>query len=625
VEHLSVPTSNPSHGIAEYDQRIGVLERQVVQIEQRDRHLTRARGTLLLLTIVLLILAGLSVGPRVLLLIGSGLSFLALVAVAGFHEHLLQRLNIAKVRARLQHQQRARYARQWSHVPVVEVEVPEECRGLARDLDLFGAHSVYQFVCRSHTPRGREILAQWLLHPADPDEIVQRQQAVRWLSQNRSLRDELELHGCMLAASETGPDALIGWAESPPTYARQPIRRWLIRGLTLAMIGMPIALFAGWLAPDWVLVVYGIVAVNVIVNGLLVGGVHDHFNMITAGKNELKHYAALFEMVDALPEDVDKLRQLRQQLCQNGSDFRTALARLERIMRWGSGRRSSVLGIPYVFAQVLWYWDFHVLEWLERWQAQYGDGVRAWFASLGEFEALCSLATVAEDHPDWCFADVDVTATSFEARALGHPLLPVDACRRNDVSVGPPQTFLLVTGSNMSGKSTLLRAMGVNAALGLAGGPVCADSLRLPCVELATSMRVTDSLSNGISFFFAELRRLKEIVDRAVATSPRRMLYLLDEILQGTNSAERHIAVAKVIGHLLKTNAIGAVSTHDLELADADRLVEFCQTVHFREQFGEEDGQRKMSFDYQLRNGVCPTTNALKLLELVGLHAPDDG
>jgi DNA mismatch repair ATPase MutS len=194
---------------------------------------------------------------------------------------------------------------------------------------------------------------------------------------------------------------------------------------------------------------------------------------------------------------------------------------------------------------------------------------------------------------------------------------------RNDVTVGPPGTFLLVTGSNMSGKSTLLRAIGVNAVLAQAGGPICADGLALPPVELWTSARVQDSLERGVSFFLAELQRLKLVVDaatRAAAAGGPRVMYLLDEILQGTNSAERHIAVLRVIRHLVDHGSIGMVSTHDLDLARSPELTDSCHTVHLRETISTaDDGTERMTFDYTLRPGVAPTTNALKLLKFVGL------
>jgi DNA mismatch repair ATPase MutS len=241
---------------------------------------------------------------------------------------------------------------------------------------------------------------------------------------------------------------------------------------------------------------------------------------------------------------------------------------------------------------------------------------------LGEFEALSSLAVVAHDYPDWVMPDVDESADRLTASELGHPLLPDDTRVVNDVQVGPQNTVLLVTGSNMSGKSTLLRAIGVNAVLAQAGSPVCARRLSMPPLTLATSMRIHDSLEYGVSFYMAELMRLKQIVDQAGSFQQRGnhlLLYLLDEILQGTNSKERHIAVVRVLHYLLDHGAIGAVSTHDLELATAQPLADACTTVHFRETLHDQDADQPMTFDYRLRPGVATTTNALKLLEIVGL------
>ena len=192
----------------------------------------------------------------------------------------------------------------------------------------------------------------------------------------------------------------------------------------------------------------------------------------------------------------------------------------------------------------------------------------------------------------------------------------------NDVSVGPSGTLLLVTGSNMSGKSTLLRSVGTNAVLAQAGAPVCAKRLSMPPLRVVTSMRVTDSLKDGVSLFLAEVMRLKQIVDMArrfTQKSKQTMLYLLDEVLQGTNTAERHIAVRRVLSHMLGLRTIGAVSTHDLQLATDPALAANCCMVHFRESFSKASGNLQMTFDYKMRPGVATTTNALKLLSMVGL------
>jgi DNA mismatch repair ATPase MutS len=281
--------------------------------------------------------------------------------------------------------------------------------------------------------------------------------------------------------------------------------------------------------------------------------------------------------------------------------------------------------LSHFVAQSVLLWDFHVLALLERWQRRNGQLVRCWFEALSEWEALASLATLAHDNPTWAFpvianrAERDRTVC---ARSLAHPLIPADSRVANDVSIGPPGTFLLVTGSNMSGKTTLLRAIGTNVVLAQAGAPVCAERLSMPPVSLATSMRIHDSLTSGVSYYLAELMRLKEIVDIA-RTHPvdagRVVLYLLDEILQGTNTAERQMAVRRVLSHLLNQGAIGAVSTHDLQVAAAPPLSYACHAVHFRETIHNELGRHEMTFDYKLREGLATTSNALKLLEIVGL------
>ena len=265
------------------------------------------------------------------------------------------------------------------------------------------------------------------------------------------------------------------------------------------------------------------------------------------------------------------------------------------------------------------HWDVHVLVALERWKERSGHRVGDWLDATGEAEALAALAALAADHPDWTMPALDPDAHTVEARALGHPLIAPGICIRNDVEIGPAGSFLLVTGSNMSGKSTLLRALGLNAVLAQAGGPVCAARLRMPPLRVVTSMRVDDSLAEGVSYFMAGLQRLKMVVEAARSpggVTPR-TLYLLDEILQGTNSAERRVAARTVLRHLLETDAIGAVTTHDLSLAEADDLTTRGVAVHFTESV--DDGAEGLAFDYRLRSGIAKSTNALKLLEMAGL------
>jgi DNA mismatch repair ATPase MutS len=312
------------------------------------------------------------------------------------------------------------------------------------------------------------------------------------------------------------------------------------------------------------------------------------------------------------------LRQLQAELRASGTTAAREMDRLSRIAQLADLRLVTLIH-PVITLATLW--DFHVLVALERWQAETAPHLRRWYAALGQFDALAAMASLRHDNPSWAFPEIDQSCALFEAEQLGHPLIAGDHRVANDVTVGPTGSFLMVTGSNMSGKSTLLRAIGVNVVLAQAGAPVCAERLRMPPLRLCTSIRVQDSLEAGVSYFMAALQRLKLVVEtaRSVRDEEPRLLYLLDEVLQGTNTAERQVAVRRVLRHLLDRRTIGVVTTHDLELADCDELAAACQAVHFTEGVERHDEGVRLVFDYRLRPGVATSKNALKLLQSVGL------
>jgi DNA mismatch repair ATPase MutS len=262
-------------------------------------------------------------------------------------------------------------------------------------------------------------------------------------------------------------------------------------------------------------------------------------------------------------------------------------------------------------------WDQHCVFALEAWRRRAGKHVRRWLEVIGEFEALASLAGFAHDHPENAWPTLSETP-AFRAKGLGHPLLDPRTLVRNDVELRGPGTALLVTGSNMSGKSTLLRSMGVNAVLAMAGAPVAAERMAISVFEVRTSMWARDSLARGVSHFYAELEKLKRVVDAVSGARP--LFFLLDEILQGTNSRERVIGARSVLRHLLHHGAMGAVSTHDLGLLDLPpELDAKLDKIHFEEQVQASEKGSTMSFDYRLRPGVVRSTNALRLMKLVGI------
>jgi hypothetical protein len=421
------------------------------------------------------------------------------------------------------------------------------------------------------------------------------------------------------AEPASDPERFFAWAEGEPWLLRRPM-------LILASWAMPPVALAGLVAATAGAIPWSLAALPPVNNLTLTYRsakiLNRLFDAVDTGAEQLRAYAAALEVAAEGPAACSRLRELAAALGAGEDSAHRELARLARRVEIADARHGSFHVIP----QMLLLWDLHALRLLERWQLGPGRRARRWLGALGEIEALAALAGLAHDQPDWAFPEVDEAAARLTARGLGHPLI-ADAGRvGNDVEVGPAGGFLLVTGSNMSGKSTLLRALGVDAVLAQAGGPVCAAAMRLPPVALGTSILVEDSLADGVSFFLAEVLRIRGIVElaRRAPAVGRTPLFLIDEPLRGTNSRERRTASQRVLHHLLAAGAIGAVATHDLELAADPELAAAARPVHFRETIapGGEVGRPVMSFDYRLRPGPATTTNALALLELVGLDDP---
>ncbi len=536
----------------------------------------------------------------------------------------------------------ARVERRWTDLPPTPRFPAPGNHDYATDLDLYGEASVLRLVGTCGTAPGWSTLQAWLLGRADPETVELRQEAVREMAAAMDFRDRLAAEARLVQPSPAGAEASTPGAEpsTPGAEASTPERflrwaeadswlpkhRWVrIGALVLTPVNLAaIALYLAGAVPTaalaWPLLV------SVVVRTLQRKAIHRFFAEADAGESGIRQYGDLLGHLLDAPLASRQMTAIRQRI---GTGTRAApdeIARLRRLLDLADVRRSPLFHLPLA---IVLHWDAHVLAALERWKARSGRRVRDWLDAIGEAEALAALAATAADHPDWTLPALDRDARTLRAGALGHPLLAPGVCVRNDVEIGPAGSFLLVTGSNMSGKSTLLRAAGLNAVLAQAGGPVCAGELRMPPMRVVTSMRVEDSVTGGVSFFMAGLHRLKEVVDaaRSSAASPGtdnpRTLYLLDEILRGTNSAERRIAARTVMRHLLETNAIGAVTTHDLSLADAEDLVARAVAMHFTESVG--DGGDGLAFDYRLRAGIATSTNALKLLEMVGLGRHADG
>ena len=502
----------------------------------------------------------------------------------------------------------------------------------ADDLDVFGHASLHVLLGTTCTRPGADLLTDWLLAPAPPETVRKRQNAVRELAPAIEFRDELQAMGRLAGPVEPKQlRLLLEWAESPAWLLPKQGLKWLAIALPILVIataGLHIFAVVPYL---WILPVAAAVGVT----RRYKTRIHDDFIRTSSGESGLRRYHTLVARIADARFGDPLLAELRESLIGSGEAPAESeaparsLERLFRLVELSNVRYSDLIHYPW---NLLTLWDIHVLVRLERWKEKHGAALRGWMIALGRTDALSALAGLAHAHPDWAFPEIadgqpggsPSGPPRLEARALGHPLLAPESTVHNDVSLGPPGSLLLVTGSNMSGKSTLLRAIGANVILAGAGGPVCAEAMALPVADLRTSMRIRDSLEEGISYFMAELRRLKAVCDAASAANERPVLYLLDEILQGTNTAERQIAARRILHHLLDQHAIGAVTTHDLTLADAEDLQNRAVLVHFRESVETPEDGPPITFDYRLRPGLATSTNALRLMEIMGLALPEN-
>ncbi len=509
----------------------------------------------------------------------------------------------------------ARIARDWGALRAIPSPPVTDGFGIGADLDLFGAGSLYRLTGGAVTRFGQDTLARWLLSPSPPAKSAARGRLIGELRGNRAALMSFQHLTLAMEKALLDPAPFVAWTKG---------RGWLEahRGVLWgARILTPLPILLGLLSafnllpgPFWMIAV----VVNIAFSAIHTPKIHRVFAAVSRHKGRIDQYASLFRFMAEWEVRAERGRDLKARLETDGVTAWRQMQRLETLAGFADLRFSPMTHFPIQAFTLI---DFHVLARMERWQRRAGAHTEGWLEALGEFEAFMALALLAHDNPDWAIAEIREGAPTFEARGLGHPLLPAETLVANDVTLGPPGTFLLVTGSNMSGKSSLLRSIGLNVALAGAGGPVAAKSLTLTPFTLGTSFRVTDSISDGISFFMAELKRLKQIVTRAeaVTAGDPPLLFLLDEILQGTNIIERRVAVAGVLKHLVGLDCLGAISSHDLTLAEAEEIGDKAVPVYFTERFRDGEKGREMYFDFTLRPGVAPTTNALELLKLVGL------
>lgn len=476
----------------------------------------------------------------------------------------------------------------------------------ADDLDLFGHGSLYQLLCAARTHAGQETLARWLLEPARPGEVRSRQEAVDELRDRLDLREELAL---LTAEAREGVDSepLARWAARPASL-RSPAARAVMPLMAL----LTVATLAGWAVAGWSFIPAG--AMLAVQSGFGLAWRRRVGQVVTSVERAARDLSLLAQVLEVLEGESftsPRLAALREALQTGGVPPSRMIARLRRLVELLDSRRNQF------FAPIapLLMWSTQLAFALEAWRERCGPGVGEWLRAVGEIEALSSLAGYAFEHPPDPFPALEEKGPLFDGQGLGHPLIPEGDCVRNDVRLGRDLKLLVVSGSNMSGKSTLLRSVGINVVLGLSGAPVRALSLRLAPLRLGASIRNVDSLQDGRSRFYAEITRLRMIM--GLAAEEGAVLYLLDELLSGTNSHDRRVGAEAVVRGLVERGAVGLLTTHDLALTRiAEGMGSEAANVHFEDRV--EDG--KISFDYRLRPGVVRKGNALELMRAVGIE-----
>lgn len=545
--------------------------------------------------------------------VGALVLIVLFVVLLVLHDRLLERKRRAEGAIAWAEEGLARLEGRYARDPRPGEIVPDDHHPYAHDLDVIGRGSVLQSLDTTRTVGGRSVLVEWLLTPANAAEIANRQECARDLAPRVELREALAVEGAIVAEEPPEVAPLLRWADGGSGLRATPTLR--VVALLLPAITLGLLIFGSALPIPRATWVFTLVA-QVLFASRYRAPVSAAIAAAAEHQAGLSRYARLFGLVESASFEAPALESLRKSVASGPASVE--IARLGRIVGFVEARRNEVFKL---FIGPLLLWDLNCAIALERWRARAGHLFESHLRSLHRFEALCALAARAYERPDDAWPDVVDDEVTFAATELGHPLIPFAKVIRNDVTLDGAGFVLLVTGSNMSGKSTLLRAVGCNVVLALAGAPVRAKSLRTTSFATWTSMRVRDSLSEGVSHFLAELKRLKAVADAAdAATSGRPVLFLLDEILHGTNSRERHLGAQGIVKKLVTRRACGAISTHDLALGTLEQeLPGKVRNVHFREQVEEVDGKETMTFDYQLREGVVTSSNALRLMKIVGL------
>ncbi len=477
------------------------------------------------------------------------------------------------------------------------------------DLDIFGEKSLFQYLNRTVTEMGRKRLASWFIHHLrEGKEIRQRQAGVREIAPLLDMRQEFRIQGLLHKGTAADEEQLLAWANVPSSFRNRLICR-------LIPILLPILNILAWgiFLAGWIPI--GIPVIVFVVCVLIASFFTKQISVVLQAYDQklglLHTYAELLRIIESQTAESDTVKSIRQ-LTDNGKDLASeAIARLANEMNAMDQRNNMLLLFTF---NGLMGWELrHILR-IEKWKEEYASRFPAWLEAIGQMDALCSPATLAYNHPDYTWPQIADQPFVIRGKEMGHPLMRRTQCVRNDIGMNKRPAFLIITGANMAGKSTYLRTVGVNYLLACIGAPVCASSFEIYPAQLVTSLRTTDSLTDNESYFFAELKRLKRIID--MLSNGEELFIILDEILKGTNSTDKQKGSFALIQQFMRLRANGIIATHDLLLGKLAE--EFPEEIR-NHCFEADIRNNELTFSYCMREGVAQNMNACFLMKKMGI------
>jgi len=593
------------------------LEQRLLRLDTMSRLYAKGRAGLVLLGLGT-VLSVERLGGTAFGLLAAGIFIVGFLGVVAFHNRVKARIVRYMLWRHIKGAHIARLRRDWEHLPHPSQAPEEPAHVFAADLNLTGARSLLHLLDTTTSHGGSTRLHTWLLQPVlDAGAIRTRQEQVRELVPLAAFRDHLALCGALVARDPQArweEASVLSWLQQQSTHAS--LARWVgLLGLLAATNIVLMSLYALSLLPAWWPLSLSLYIVLYLYKH---GEAHHLFVEAYRLERALEHLRAVLLYLETHRySGTPRLAKLCAPFWRAARRPSVALKQIIRIAGAAGVQQSNLLGF---LINALVPWDLYFAHRLNHYKEAIKTDLPVWIDTWYELEALNALANFGYLHPDYVFPDVLPVTTPpsqavLRAGALGHPLLPQDGCVCNDFTFAHLGELALITGSNMSGKSTFLRTLGVNLCLAYAGAPVHATALQTVLLRLFTCIKVSDSVTDGISYFYAEVRRLKALLRALEAPEPIPLCFLIDEIFRGTNNRERLIGSRAYIHALTRGHGVGVISTHDLELVTLADTVASIRNYHFREEV--RDG--RMVFDYQLRPGPCPTTNALKIMQMEGL------